>query len=798
MNSNSKKTKDKYSIFSGERARAFLWLVLLGVIGGLFFGQLSSGIKLETSILKLLPKDDSDIATETAFEQFAEKNMRQLIFLVQSESESQVKASASQLAEKLQRNDVIESVSFLVSDEKQNAIAKFNFDYRYHLLSKADQKLLLSESFDEFSDNVIQQVYSPFSGKLLDLIKVDPLLLSYRYATSQNSNFAKESLLKLRDEHLIAEIDGVFYVLVTAKLSKHPFDRVVQQEIESLLSKINKTWDSQSDKVQLRKTGALFYASYAYTAAQSEISTIGVGSLILVITLVVAAFLSVRPLVLVSFAIAFGISSGFVFVHYFFESVHLLTIVFGASLIGVAVDYAFHYFSVGALEKSDQEKNSRLRKIFPAISLGLISSVIGYLSLLTTPFPGLQQMAVFCVFGLFGAYLTVVLLFPIIRLKNSTPKFLLFLCSNILKLAQSPRTVWLWRFLLFLPLVALIILFTRQVEQDDIRQFQTVDETLKQDEALIKKVVDAPAANQFYLVQGESVDSLLIHLEETTEYLDELVKNQVIEGYQSISQWLPSRKTQEYNYSLYKKLIMSRVYEPLTELNLVTQKQIHELQQTFIEDERKILTADLWLDSPIGNQLSHLWLGKIDQKYVAVVSLFGINQLDELKSFNENSVFVDKVSQISDLFSLYRHKTSQLLLIAIGLIFVILLVRYNLRKAFIISSAPIIAISTTVIGLSLLGVPMNLFNTLALFLVVGIGIDYGVFFAESKTANRDTLLAILLSAFTTIFSFGLLALSETGAIHAFGLTMLLGITTTFFISPITGHLVNDDTRKIRE
>jgi predicted exporter len=67
--------------------------------------------------------------------------------------------------------------------------------------------------------------------------------------------------------------------------------------------------------------------------------------------------------------------------------------------------------------------------------------------------------------------------------------------------------------------------------------------------------------------------------------------------------------------------------------------------------------------------------------------------------------------------------------------------------------------------LGLLGQPISLFNIMALFLVLGIGVDYGLFFRETGLQNDSTMLAIALSSLTTILGFGLLAFSATAAIR---------------------------------
>lgn len=121
-----------------------------------------------------------------------------------------------------------------------------------------------------------------------------------------------------------------------------------------------------------------------------------------------------------------------------------------------------------------------------------------------------------------------------------------------------------------------------------------------------------------------------------------------------------------------------------------------------------------------------------------------------------------------------------------GAILVILLVvsmRYGLKHGVLIVLPSMIACIAGLAVTVVIGSNLNLFNLLALILIVGIGIDYTLFFAE-KTRSASTLLAISLSAATTLLSFGLLALSNTHAIHSFGLTVLCGIFIAWLLAPL--------------
>ncbi|MBC7663537.1 MAG: hypothetical protein H7276_07020, partial [Caulobacter sp.] len=76
-------------------------------------------------------------------------------------------------------------------------------------------------------------------------------------------------------------------------------------------------------------------------------------------------------------------------------------------------------------------------------------------------------------------------------------------------------------------------------------------------------------------------------------------------------------------------------------------------------------------------------------------------------------------------------------------------------------------------------------NVLALALLLGIGVDYGIFLLERENADAGSAwLSVVLGAASTWLSFGLLALSSTPALRSFGLTLLFGILIVWFATPL--------------
>lgn len=771
-------------------SRAALWCVLVLLVAA-YLGTLLQRhtLSVDSDILSLLPATEADPAIETAFARFSEQNLRRLVFLVAAADASAARQAADALAQSLRDSPWIASVQLRHDSAEQTQTGAFFLRYRHQLMSAADAALLDAGDVEAFSDTVIRQAYAPLSGGLIDLLATDPFLLSWRAGTA--SAGAALQQLRLEDSYLTARRGDEVLVLLSVELAESPFNPALQQQVLATLAGIEQDWALQDPGARLIRMGALFHTADAYASAKREITLIGGSSLLLVLVLLLLAFRSITPIVLVMLALGFGIGAGFAAVRLVFGEVHVLTIVFGSSLIGVAVDYAFHYFVITDVASG----TARLARIRTAITLGLLTSVIGYAALLTTPFPGLQQMALFCIIGLGAAWLSVVLLFPVVPLQHANSPLLLRLCTHFMAFGRGRAARLLLGAALLLPLVAVGVLLTRTQGSDDIRHFQIQNAALLQQEVLLQSVLAGPAANQFVLVKGASAEALLQNLEATHVQLDLLVGQGAMDDYVSIAHWLPSLQQQQRNYARYAELYASTAGEALVAAGLVTPQQLASARATFAADAAVSLRPDAWLASPLGIEAGYLWLQQADASdtWAAVVALRGVRQLDLLDGLgaatNGQAEFVDKIATVNVMLAQYRRSVGLLLAGACAGIFLLLLWRYGPGRAGLIICSPLSAIAVTVLVLQVLGESVGLINVMALFLVVGIGVDFGIFFAEAGTPSVRTLLAVVLSALTTLFSFGLLALSATTVIHSFGLSMLIGISSVLLLAPVIGMRV---------
>ncbi|WP_420892280.1 MMPL family transporter [Photobacterium sanguinicancri] len=746
-------------------------LLLAVALGQQLFFQRSNPI--ETNILALLPENRQDPIAQQAFDHVANSMSNKVIFLIGSNDADQMLAAADAFDSALQTSPLFAKITAKVPVDTQQAWGELYFPNRFQLLT-TEQKTRLTQHPEQQTQFVIQSLYNPFSGVTGQELASDPFLLFRDYLsqlTKQTGNFS------LSNGYLTTKYQGKQYVLISADLADSPYSYRLQQQLPELLNieqGIRDTFD-----IELLHTGVVFYAEHGTESAKSEISTIGVGSLVGVILLLLLVYRSPLPLALALLSIGCGLLAAFVGTVAIFGKVHLFSLVFGASLIGVSIDYAFHFLTDRLAAGERWNANKGLKQIFTAITLGLITSLIGYLGMLIAPFPGLQQLSLFSAIGLIAAYATVVCWYPVLAAKPSQ--------SRPLPLTQTMHA-WLalWQQPLFrkcMPaaLLSLALVGLYHVEyNDDIRQLQALPQDLKQQEDTIKAITGLSSSQQMLVVTANDQQQLLQNLESVSGTLTKFKQQGVLKGFQSISQYLPSENTQQQNYDLIKQLYQQQA-------TALAQALPTAGQATFDHDFSP-LTVEQFIHSPVSEPLRFLWLGKLaNQQQAAIIMLSDVSDIGPIVDFAEHSntvSYLNKADEVSSLFGEYRVRVTELLIAASLVIMGVLWWRYGFTRAVRLMLPPVIAGIVGIGVTSLTGVPLNLFNLLALILILGIGIDYTLFFAEQHQADA-TLLSITLSAMTTLLSFGLLALSQTQAIHSFGITVLTGIMVAWLLAPLS-------------
>ena len=531
------------------------------------------------------------------------------------------------------------------------------------------------------------------------------------------------------------------------------------------------------------KTGAIFYADQSIRDGQQEATFIGALSLVGIMLSLALVFKSVQPIFLSLLAIGAGLAGGMAATLLIFDRVHLMALVFGAGLIGISVDYAIHYccerFAIRELDSL-----GRLKNVLPGLTLGMISSVIGFLTLAWAPFPGLQQIAIFSAFGLFASYVTVVLVFPPL---DKAPK--LETETRLLRLAASGRRVWLGFSAKAINSALFLAIFVGAgaglylIEpDDDVRKLQSLPVSLKEQEAIVRNLSGLDHAAQFFLVSGKTTEDVLRAEEKLAADLEKLVARKSLGGYTAIAKMIPSQKRQAEDRALLKE----RLIDPYLSGFLRTIGV--NVGFGYDEAETGFLTPSLITKSAGLPFLDLLTLEDNAEAVVHMVTLSGVKELKALEALSAKQKgvhLIDQGREWSKVLATYRVRALTLLAFAVALIWGFLSFRYRPSTAAKIVAPPLAAIVLTPLVVAGFGGSFTFFNAMALILVFVIGLDYALFCVEAPDEHQDiSFFANGLSALSTILAFGLMSFSQLYAVHAFGVTILIGIALTFILSPL--------------
>lgn len=767
-----------------------LWLIIILACCGYIITAGSKGFHFDSDILSLLPATENSTSERIANQALAQSSNRKIVFLVSAKNRDISQQAAQQLEIELRNSAALQSVQGKINAEQIQSLQASLKRFEYFHLSDQDQMLL--EQYDAVQQGsqphpIIQQalsrLYSPMSAVIAKDIHSDPLQLFFNW----QGDIAPVTAFSLSNDWLTKEANGRTYHLISAELTTSPFNLTTQLAIEKLIQSIRQQLSNDSE---LLTSGIIFHATHGAKQAQFEISTIGIGSIVAIFILLMAVFRKISIVALTFLPILIGCTVAFSFSLMLFTQVHLITLAFGAGLIGVAIDYSLHYICASLAAK---HQHKVLKKILPSLILGLLSSIVAYAAQGMTPFPGLRQMAFFSATGLISAWLTVVLILPIFKLEKVQ-----WLDSSLTPLFIKLKQLWPKTSNKAFTLI-LTILFMFSLAQlsklkinDDIANLQTSPVSLIANEVKALSLIEAPSFGQYLVLNAKSPEALLQLEESIHPQLNEMLQAGQLSGYQSIGKQVYSAQKQQHQH----QLIQDKVYAPqqlLHEFSVILNTPSIEshARDVFNNSSNQLLTIERWLAEPASQAYRHLWLGEHDELFYSLITFSGltIDASTRLKVLRrDNVLFVDRLESISNVLTQYR---SQLLgWIIAAYVFILCLLFFNYRlQAWRIIAAPALASIFTIALLSAIGTQVTLFNLLALLIVLGIGLDASIFLFDSK-ANAHTWLAVNLSTLTTLFAFGLLGLCLTPVLHYFGITILLGIFFIWLLAPsftITGH-----------
>ncbi|MGB2150717.1 MAG: MMPL family transporter, partial [Cobetia amphilecti] len=669
-------------------------------------------------------------------------------------------------------------------------------------------------SDDDWQARALRQLFQP--GGQRDLIR-DPFGLAgawQSWLTPANLSLSGGQLLlrapasagsvsnEQDSDEQNSEEGGSGYRLISATLTGSAYAMSDQQALEQAVNGVKADYPD----VQLLRSGLVFHASNGAQQAKQEMSTIGLGSLIGVLLLLWAVFRTPRRLPLLLVPVATGVLFALPLTWWAFGSLHVLTLAFGASLIGISIDYVLH---LECMRRLATHGRGGLAALWPGLTLGLCSSLAAYLAITLTPMPGLRQMGMFAALGLIGAWLSVRLWLPQLPLsaqatREDSPAARAAGC-----LARAIPGKRSWQALGLLLLAALASLYGLRSD-DRLTQLNPSPASLINEQREVQRLLAEPDGLRYLIVQAETDAALLTRLHALEGTFQQLNARQQLGHWASLAQQLPTLEQQQANLGAMRERTRTLLPQVLSTAGLPPELVTRAEQA--IADAHPLRPAD-WVALPAGEMGQRLWL---DSRSAAIgivrfgdVTAEGSAALARLAADDDSLEYVDQVARLSTTLGRIRSEMAWLVGGAVVLISLLLALRYR-RSTWRALLPPLGGLVLTLSALTLAGVGLNLFHLLGLLLVLGIGLDAGIFCAEhparsaekgnptrsanekaeqgkaqtsASRASQASLLAISLSCASSLLAFGLLSFSQTPALAALGLACLLGLSATWCLVP---------------
>ncbi len=517
--------------------------------------------------------------------------------------------------------------------------------------------------------------------------------------------------------------------------------------------------------VELHLSGIPLHAAIIERRTVDEIRWMSVFATLLTLSMFLVFTRSIRALIITTVSVGLAIVGGLVISQWTIGLPHLIGLTMAITAIGICIDFSFHFWTH---VRAGMSGKAAIQAIFSSINVSFLTTVMGLLGIVIVSIPLLSRSAVFICGALLVSWLAIVFVAP-------------GLCRKMNSGIPVPRFPGLLRFkyayilpgvILGASMIGLLANYT--VDDSPSRLAQPASFQVAEDIKL-QELLGSPGRSEIYLVQAESADGLL-ELEDT---LLESMSNIELAEVVAVSRLVPSIQRQLLNKDLYNQARTN--IDQLSLTQYLARLQVSKLDWESSERE-KPLSLQWVLSQPWADLERDLILSCDDSFCSSIIRAQGAAS-DKLQILCENNSACEHISlagRKKEAFKNLRKSLIWALLVAVGIMFAALFVRYRVLAVRLIS-IPVIASLAGVATVASAGMPITAFTLAAIFPLLGLSIDYAVFACESDEYSGATLLAILGSALTTTLSFAILSFSGTPAVQFFALPIAIGIPVAWVL-----------------
>ncbi|HEU4353509.1 MAG TPA: MMPL family transporter [Burkholderiales bacterium] len=562
--------------------------------------------------------------------------------------------------------------------------------------------------------------------------------------------------------------------------------------------------------IDLQKTALEFvHAAFAQSAAGSEARLLASGpgvfsvtsrgriredalrlSLLatgLIFAMLLALYRSLRVFGLGLLPVASGALAGVAAVSLAFGAVHGITLAFGVTLIGEAVDYAIYLFTQNA---PDAPASCTFERLWPTLRLGMLTSIFGFSAMLFSDFTGLAQLGLFSIAGLLAAAAVTRWVLPQLAPSGFAVAAAGALAPRALALALAAPGLRNATLIVLAGAFGYLLLRPQPLWSETLASVSPISAREQALDAELRRDLGAPDVRYLVVVHGADEQAALRGSEQAAAALGDGVARGWLLGFDSPAAYLPSEATQLARRAALPAPDALRENLETARRGLPFKPGAFEPFVRDVSDARAMPLVDraTLSGTTLAVRLDSL-LVKRASGWAAMLPLRGVSDADAIAGAlkgTPDAMLLDLKRQFDDLYAGYLREARIHSLAGAGAIVILLAAGLrSARRVFDVLAPLAAAALVTCALLALSGVELSIFHLVALVLVVAVGSNYSLFFDREAPSGEDrgrTVVSLGFAAATTVVGFGVLALSKIPVLSAIGSTVAMGAALALVFS----------------
>jgi predicted exporter len=542
-------------------------------------------------------------------------------------------------------------------------------------------------------------------------------------------------------------------------------------------------------RVSLQMSGPGVFAENARNTIRGQVVRLSLVGSLLIAALLLAMLRSVRALLLTFVPVASGALAGVAAVTLGFDTVHGITLGFGVTLIGEAVDYSIYWL---IQSQPGNAGDGWKEGVWPTIRLGMLTSVCGLAALLPSAFQGVAQLGLYSIAGLITAALVTRFVLPAwvhgsLEIRNLTAFGTAL--GRLLERLRPARSA-----LLLVPLLAVLALYAHRHALLS-RELASLSPTSAREQAVdaaLRADLGAPDARYVVVVSAADLQGALSAAEAVAARLTALVDARVIGGFDSPTRYLPSLAVQRARQASLPAPaeLAQRLHAALAGLPVSAARLAPFLSDVEAARTCAPLTRADFNGTPLAAALDALLdVGAAGATAFLPLTPAGGGELSRAAIASLTSAvsaaapgkaqLLDLKAQADGLYAGYLRQAATLSLGGFAAIVVLLLAARLPPLRVLRVVAPLGLAVLAVAGLLVAcGVRLGILHVVGMLLIVAVGSNYALFFdrmtGRPPAAAPLTLASLLVANLATVIGFGVLACSSVPVLAALGRTVAPG------------------------